>query len=299
MLYRTLGKTGYQVSGVVYAGIVSMDVGQAVSDREVAWAVDQGINYFDVAPSYNDAEQRLGPSLKPYRKNVYLACKTLERKREGTAKEIRRSMELLHTDWFDNYQLHAVTSPRDVEEAFGPGGAMELLRDLKEQGVVRKLGITAHSEQAALKCLELYDFDTVMFPTSYLLHMGQGIGRDLQAHKAGRGFGLLGMKSLIERAWKDDADHKAAGFPKSWCKPFAPEEVDLRLAAMKYALSMGADVLVPPGNEECFRFMVQHAQQALTEPLTGAEMQALKARFEQVKAWPFFDKNNGNWEENP
>lgn len=256
MLYRTLGKTGYQLSGVIYAGIVSMDVGQAVSDREVAWAVEQGINYFDVAPSYNDAEEKLGPSLKPYRKDVYLACKTLERKRAGAWRELRRSMKLLHTDWFDNYQLHAVTTPGDIEEAFGPAGVMELLRDLKEKGVLRRLGITAHSEQAAFKCLELYDFDTVMFPLNYQLDLGQGIGRALQARKADMGVGLLGMKSLIERAWKDDADHRASGYPKSWCKPFGTDEADLRLAAMKYAVSMGADVLVSPDNEECFRFMV-------------------------------------------
>ena len=45
----------------------------------VKLAIDSGINYFDVAPSYGDAEIKLGPALEPYRKNVFLACKTGKR----------------------------------------------------------------------------------------------------------------------------------------------------------------------------------------------------------------------------
>ena len=44
----------------------------------VKLAIDSGINYFDVAPTYGDAEIKLGPALEPYRKDVFLACKTTE-----------------------------------------------------------------------------------------------------------------------------------------------------------------------------------------------------------------------------
>ena len=81
MQYRRFGKTGIEISAVAYGGIVSMDDGQAASDRYVAWAIDQGVNYFDVAPTYGDAEEKLGNSLKLYRNQVHLACKTAERMR--------------------------------------------------------------------------------------------------------------------------------------------------------------------------------------------------------------------------
>ena len=90
MKYRRLGNTGFEVSTVVYGGIVSMahgdgrvyqSDGQATSDGHVAWAIDHGINYFDVAPTYGDAQQMMGNSLRPYRKGVYLACKTEARDR--------------------------------------------------------------------------------------------------------------------------------------------------------------------------------------------------------------------------
>lgn len=295
MQYRTLGKTGFEVSGVVYGGIVSTDVGQQDSDRSVSWSIDRGVNYFDVAPTYGDAEEKLGNSLKPYRKDVYLACKTTERSREGALKEINRSLELLHTDWFDVFQLHSLTTREDVEVAFGPGGIMELLRELKEKGAIRKLGFSAHSEYAALEALSLYDFDTVLFPTSYQLDMGEGISRDLKAQKAKRGFGFLGMKSLIERAWLNDQEKSDCGYPKSWCKPFAKEEGAYRVAGMKYALTLGADVLVPPGNFECYSFMVDHVDEVYGAPLSQQELDMLRLRYQQVKDHPFFLKNNGGW----
>ncbi len=296
MQLRPLGKTGYMVSAVIFGGIISMNEGQQGSDRYVGWAVDHGVNYFDVAPSYGDAEERLGASLKPYRKDVFLACKTTQRLRADAQEEIERSLRLLHTDHFDLFQLHAVTTPDDVKTAFGPGGTMELLADLKKAGVLRKIGFSAHSEYAALEMLKLYDFDTVLFPTNYQLDMGQGFGRKLSALKKEKGFGLLGMKSIIERAWLDEKERVNSPYPKSWCKPFGIADKDLRTAAMKYALDMGADVLVPPGNYENFSFMVHEIDEALRSPFSPQDLGLLKARFEQFRDRPFFETNNGGWE---
>ena len=92
MKYRTLGNTGFNVSAVSYGGIVSMEDGQEASNRYVSWAIDQGINYFDVAPTYGDAQEKLGASLKPYRKDVYLACKTAQR----LHKDAKIELELIH-----------------------------------------------------------------------------------------------------------------------------------------------------------------------------------------------------------
>ena len=295
MKKQRLGKTGYEVSRLVYGGIISTSETQADSDRYVAWAIDKGVNYFDVAPTYGDAELRMGASLRPYRKDVYLACKTTERKRESAWKEIQRSLELLHTDHFDLFQLHAMTTPEDVEQVFQDDGTLPLLLELREKGVVRKIGFSAHSEFAALELFKRFDFDSVLFPTNYQINMREGIGNRLSALKAEKGFAFLGMKSFIERAWHDEAERKASPYPKSWCKPFDKEEPKMRIAAMKYAVALGADVLVPPGNFENFSFMVEHADQVFDEPLSDAERGMLKARYEQVKDLPFFELHNGGW----
>lgn len=88
-----LGKTGFEVSPIAYGGIVSTDEEQHDSNRYVAWALEQGINYFDIAPSYGDGEVKLGESLRPYRSQVYLACKTTERKFEAARHEFEQSQK--------------------------------------------------------------------------------------------------------------------------------------------------------------------------------------------------------------
>ncbi len=55
-------------------------------------AVDRGITYFDVAPSYGNAEERLGPALAPYRKKVFLACKTGKRTAAEAEAELEHSL---------------------------------------------------------------------------------------------------------------------------------------------------------------------------------------------------------------
>ncbi len=297
MQYRTLGRTGYQPSAIVYGGIVSAKHfggatipgdGQALSDHHVEWAIAHGINYFDVAPSYGDAQKFLGNSLKPYRDKVYLACKTKERTKEGAEREIKESMELLHTDHFDVYQLHEVSSIADIESAFAPGGCMELLTQLKKEGVIRQLGFSAHSEDAALRALELYDYDTILFPVNWLMNKSKGMGdRILKAVKE-RNMGVIGMKAFVERAWDSEEEQANSQFPKSWCKPFDIDDEDFGMACMRYALKLGADVLVPPGNFESFSFGVEHIEQCLAEPFGEKDEAILNERFLINKGREFF-----------
>ena len=297
MKHRKLGNTGYEISAVTYGGIVSAahygetvlpGDGQAASDRQVAWAIERGVNYFDVAPTYGDAQLMLGNSLIPYRKDVFLACKTGIRTRQAAQAEMEESLRLLHTDYFDVYQMHALSKMEDVDTAFGPGGVMELLRDMKEKGIARKISFTAHSEPVALKALSLYDFDTVLFPFNWHMNMAHGMGDTLIRVAREKGVGLLCMKSMIERSWTDE-ERYASKYPKSWCKPIdADEEPALLLAAMKYALSLGVDTLVPPGNFDHFRFAVEHIDEALDQPLTEGERALLAARLERVRDRPFF-----------
>ena len=127
MIYNPLGHTGIKVSAVVFGGIINRDESQGDANGNVAKAVAAGINYFDVAPSYGNSQERLGPALEPYRKNVHLACKTMARDAKGAKAEMEESLRLLQTDYFDVYQLHALSTDADLDEAFGPGGAMETI----------------------------------------------------------------------------------------------------------------------------------------------------------------------------
>jgi len=288
MEYRKFGRTGFDISAVTYGGIVSMDDGQPASDDYVAWAIDRGVNYFDVAPSYGDAQEKLGNSLIPYRSRIHLACKTAERRRAEAEKEMLGSLRQLHTDHFDVYQLHAISSMEDVEIAFGPGGVMEMMRELKEKGIAANLGITAHNEDAALKALELFDFDTVLFPFNWFMNMEHGMGSRLIRAAKERNMGVLCMKAFIERRWDSEEERAASCFPKSWCKPIDTEDTAFGVAAMKYALSLGVDTLIPPGNYASFSFAVEHIDECLRHPLTDADRKFLEEKLRLVRGKEFF-----------
>ncbi|MDL2317730.1 aldo/keto reductase [Eubacteriales bacterium OttesenSCG-928-A19] len=279
-----LGKTELTISPVTFGGIIVMDETPETAARYVAQAVDRGINYFDVAPSYGNAEERLGPALAPYRKGICLACKTQERDGAPAKKELLASLEHLQTDYFDVYQLHAMTTQEDIDRAFAEDGALSVALWAKKEGLVRNIGFSTHNEDVAMRTLERYDFDTVLFPMYWAMGINLGWGDRIAEAAKARDMGLLAMKTLIHRAWMDGDDRST--FPKSWCKPISGNDA-LGVAGMKYGLSKGATTLIPPGNWESFFFMLEHIDEAMA-PLTEAEGALLREEARAVQAYPIF-----------
>lgn len=279
MKKNILGKTGLNVSAVTFGGMINRDITIEDSKRYVAEAVDIGVNYIDVAPSYGNAEVILSPALEPYRKDVFLACKTYERTAAKSKEELLGSLKTLKTDYFDVYQMHSLTTQEDIDVAFSSGGVIETLLWAKREGLIRFIGFSAHSEDASLKALDLYDFDTVLFPMNWAIAMNTGWGDRISERVKESGAGLLAMKTLIHRRWRKDERRDI--FPKSWCKPVYSEP--LGVAGMKYGFYKGAATLVPPGDYVNYKFMVNHVDQCLSEPLTDDEWNLLKTEAELVK----------------
>ncbi|MGC2581037.1 MAG: aldo/keto reductase, partial [Acidobacteriaceae bacterium] len=198
---RPLGKTGRNLSIVGLGGIVIMSADQAVANNTVAQAHHAGINYVDVAPSYGDAQQLLGPALKPYRDDFFLACKTGKRDQAGAAAALDDSLKLLETDHVDLYQHHAVTTIEDVNRIMGPGGAQEAFEAGRKAGKIRYLGFSAHSEEAALALLDHFDFDTVLFPINFVLTSQKNFGPRVIARVHEKGAGMLAIKAMAKSKW--------------------------------------------------------------------------------------------------
>lgn len=284
---RELGKTGFNVFPVVYGGIISMHDGQEASNNYVAWSRDRGINYFDVAPTYGDAQEKLGVSIKPFRKDIYLASKTTQRNREDAEKEFEESLRLLHTDYFDVYQLHSLTTADDVDKAFGPNGVIEMIEKEKQRGRIRKVGFSAHSQTQALCAMSMYDFDTVMFPLNWQMDMRDGWGSGVVNDAKKRGVGVIAIKGLTHRRWIDGDNRDQ--YPKSWCKPIGVDDVELGVAALKYSFKIGADVIIPPGDFRNFAFCVDHIEEVLDDISSPSHTALLNKEFPLVKDYPFFD----------
>jgi len=265
---RPFGQTGWQLSVIGFGGIVVMNTPQAEANELVAWAMDQGVNYFDVAPTYGNAQERLGPALKPYREKVFLACKTTQRTAAGAQAELENSLRLLQTDYVDLYQLHGLTKIEEVERCFAPGGAMELFVRAREEGKVRWLGFSAHSEDAALRALEHFRFDSILFPFNAVCMERGGFGaRVLEAAKQ-RGSARLGLKAI---AWTRRQSGEPPKYPKCWYQP--QDNPALAEKLLRYALDLPITATIPPGEASLFKLCVELARRY--QPLTAAEREQL------------------------
>src|SRR5215472_18484267 len=167
---RVLGRTGEHLSIIGFGGIVVMNETTGEASNIVAEAVDRGINYFDVAPSYGNAQERLGPALAPYRKNSFLACKTDGRMKDDSRKDLEESLRLLKTDHVDLYQFHALTKMTDLDKVLGPGGAIETMEAARKEGKIRYIGFSVHSAETALAAMDRYNFDTILFRLNFVVY---------------------------------------------------------------------------------------------------------------------------------
>jgi aryl-alcohol dehydrogenase-like predicted oxidoreductase len=267
---RTLGKTGEQLSIIGFGGIVVMDEETGQASNIVAEAVDRGINYFDVAPSYGNAQERLGPALAPYRKNCFLACKTEGRTKDDSRKQLEESLRLLKTDHVDLYQFHALTKMTDLDKVLGPGGAMETMEAAKKEGKIRYIGFSVHSAETALAAMDRYNFDTVLFPVNWVLFTQAGFGPQILKRAQEKNMGILALKGMAKTVWAADQkkDHPQ---PKCWYQPASyPDEAALGL---RWTLGHPITAAIPPGDERYFRLAMDVAQNY--KPLDTHEEQAL------------------------
>ncbi len=269
MQTRRLGKTDLEPTVIGFGGVVVMKEAQAEADRMVAEAFDAGIRYFDVAPQYGDAQQRLGPALEPYRDQVMLACKTLERSAEGARRELEDSLTKLRTDHFDLYQMHSLTKIEETEQALGPGGAIEAFLEAREAGKVRYLGFSAHSEEAALLAIESDHFASILFPLNYTVMEQANFGPAVLDAANKRGMGLLALKAIA----RTKVEYENRPYDKCWYTPEdRPEVAHLML---RYTLNLpGVAAALPPGNPGLYRMAVGFADEV--GPLSDGELATLK-----------------------
>ncbi len=266
---RSLGKTGEKLSIIGFGGIVVTSATTEQASQRVSEAIDRGVNYFDVAPSYGNAEDMLGPALKPYRKGVILNCKTQERSRDGANAELEKSLQKMQTDHFDVYQLHAVTKLSDVKQILGPGGALEAFVAAKKAGKIRFIGFSAHSVEAALALMDGFNFDTILFPINFATWNAGNFGPQVLEKAKAKQMGILALKAMaktrIPRGEKKP-------FEKCWYEPLADREQ--ALAGLRFTLSHPVTAAIPPGDENLFRMALDLA--ARFTPLTAEEAETIK-----------------------
>jgi aryl-alcohol dehydrogenase-like predicted oxidoreductase len=242
------------LSVIGFGGMVLVGMEQNDGSRIVADACGSGINYFDVSPFYGngEAELKLGAAIEPFRGEVFLACKTLERDACGAREELERSLRRLRTDHFDLYQFHSVGKLEEVEAIFAPGGAAETFLQARREGKIRFVGFSSHSVTAALAMMDRFNFDSILFPVNFVCYAQGRFGPQVMQKAKQLGVARLGLKAMAHGPWGKNESRK---YPKCWYRPI--EDRSLALEALCFALSEELTSIIPPGDERLFRMAME------------------------------------------
>lgn len=212
---RVLGNTGVKLP------LIGLGTGSrfcSIADEDQALeilthALNQGLYYWDTAHSYRNgnviSEERLGKIAKERRSEIFLATKVDGYNPEEVKKQIEVSLQRLQTDYVDLIQAHSLKSLEDVDALGKKGGVLDLLRQMREEGITHHIGFTGHTSARVMQnTAEQYDFETMLIA---LNHFG-GFDRPVPTPKnrqpfeqqsvpaaAKKGLGVIVMKVIRPR----------------------------------------------------------------------------------------------------
>jgi Predicted oxidoreductases (related to aryl-alcohol dehydrogenases) len=233
---RRLGKLGHDSSVLIYGAAALGEVTQDVADRSIQQALDAGINHFDVAADYGDAELRLGPWMPRIRDQIFLATKTGERGAESAWRQINASLERLQTDRVDLLQLHAIGDLDELDKATAPDGALVAAMRAQDEGLVGAVGITGHGHDAPathLEALRRHPFATVLTPLNVVLSRDStylAAYESLVEEVQRQDIALMIIKTVARRNWPKGDDQRYT----TWYEPL--DEQPLVTAAVSWIL---------------------------------------------------------------
>jgi predicted aldo/keto reductase-like oxidoreductase len=274
MQQRKFGRTGHKSTIVIFGGFAVGQIAQREADAVMEQLLEHGVNHIDVAPSYFDAELRLGPWLEKYRDRFFLGCKTQLREKKQATEELHRSLGRLRVDHLDLYQLHAVATMEELDQCFAPGGSMETLVEAREQGLVRYLGITSHGLQAPaveIEALNRFDFDSLLFTLNFKLWADESYRRDvtqLLQIAEGRDLGTMVIKTWEQGPWGSQ-EHRY----RTWYEPF--DDPDMVEKTMRFNLSFPITGVISAGDPRLLPAILDAAERFT--PMTDDEQAELLA----------------------
>ncbi len=264
------------------ASVVAMGGGSALSMVEkhedalalIELAHSRGINFFDSSPTYGknrSSQKQFGEALEHCRSEVYFTSKSkVSLSRDETLKNIEKTLGDYRTDYIDLAQIHGLKTMDEVELMFS-SGVLETLVELKNQGVVRYLGVTSHGHPPALTAaIGRYDFDVVQMAanaskvpfTFEFEQRGDGSFEDHTLPAAlGKGMGVRAFKLTGQRRLIAQGDE--------------PAKADA-LELIRYGLSLPVDGVTlgmnKPGHVETVAELA-----ADFTPMTAEEMKTMNA----------------------
>lgn len=243
MQTRPFGQTGTSLPILSLGCQRLVDDEGCSEDQAVAilnTAIDRGIRCFDTAWAYSkgQSEQRVGLVARHRRRQMWIATKTVHTTRDGARHQLEESLTRLQTDHVEEWRLHNVYSFERLDQMTGPGGALEAAVRARDEGLVRFISISGHTDpQIQIEALRRFPFDTVLAAVSVLDHFIYSFAEELLPVAARLGVGVIGMKIFAYKKLAHLADRAlryALALPLTTviagCSTMAELEADLAVA---------------------------------------------------------------------
>jgi hypothetical protein len=199
---RPFGKIGESFSILSFGGQRIVDEHNCTKEEAVEivnTAIDRGIRYFDTAWFYSQgqAERRLGKVVKHRRAEMWIATKTWDTTRDGARRQLEESLGRLQTDYVNEWRLHNVWDYARLDAFTGPGGALEAAIQAREEGLVRHISISCHTDpQILIEALNRFPFDSTLIALSALDHFILSFAEEFLPLANAQGVATIGMKVL-------------------------------------------------------------------------------------------------------
>lgn len=190
---RILGKTNYEVSIVGFGGIPIQRADKDKAVEILREALNQGINFIDTARGYRESEALIGHALEVLGRDKFiLATKSMNRTYDGILEELHTSLKLLRTDYIDLFQFHNIADKATLDKVLAKGGALQALKEAKEKGLIREIGLSSHSADLLDIAIDTGEFSTIQFPYNAVERQGEPIFEKAKKNN----IGVIIMKPL-------------------------------------------------------------------------------------------------------
>ncbi|MCQ2578019.1 MAG: aldo/keto reductase [Treponema sp.] len=203
MLYRK-DKFGTEISQLGYGCMRFSKKGTLIdfekAEKEVLYAIEKGVNYFDTAYIYPGSEECLGKILAKnrLRDKVYIATKLpqyIMRSPAAIEKTFNEELNRLQTDYIDYYLMHMFTDFHEWENLQSLG-IESWIAEQKSKGTIKNIGFSYHGEtEMFLKILNAYDWDFCQIQYNYFDETSQAGRKGLEA-AAEKGIPVIIMEPL-------------------------------------------------------------------------------------------------------
>jgi predicted aldo/keto reductase-like oxidoreductase len=260
-----------------FGGAALWQVSQGEADAAIELAVSHGVNHFDVAPQYGQAEIRLGPWMEKHHREVFLACKTLDRSKTEAWESIKRSLDRIRVDHFNLFQFHCVDDLETLSVILSPAGALEAVLEAQQQGLIKHIGITGHRSFVQIEALNRFDFDTVLVAVNRVLAAHPNDFTDfalLLEIARQKDVGVIAMKTITKRPWE-----ALIRLYNTWYEPFDEQtEID---KSLWYTLSQSVATVTLPGDLSLWPMVIDAAERF--KPMNKSEQANVVAEVERYK----------------